>query len=130
MGDEAKAKDIKAGTVQWADHENRSDAQKMDRLTKMQSLGFPDEYIFEQYTGGDADEVQRILDMRKREAETDPLSAAYQRRKGMEDQAANQTREQAAAGGRVSGTAAAKPKAKMAGGSDNGGTDGSGRKPK
>jgi hypothetical protein len=130
LGEVAKAKAIKAGTVQWADYENRSDAQKMDRLTKMQSLGFPDEYIFEQYTGGDADEVQRILDMRKREAENDPLSAAYQRRKGMEDQAANQSREEAAATGRVSGTAAAKPKAKMTGGSDNGGTDGSGRKPK
>lgn len=65
----SKAKAIKSGTVMWADSETRSDAQKMDGLVKLQNIGFPFAYIAEQFTGGDADETERIIKMRDKEQE-------------------------------------------------------------
>lgn len=133
MGNEGLAKDCRAGTIQWADHEARSDAQKMDRLTKMQALGMPIEYIYEEFTGGDADEVARLMAMREAD-KNDPTTPVGAQVQGMKDQAAEQGAAQAAADAKSKGDAkpagkvGAKPK--LTGGSSNGGTNGSGRKPK
>lgn len=110
LGDEQLAKAVRGGTIMWHDHEMRSDAQKMDKLVKMQTLGFPQEYIFEKYTGGDADEVKRIMEMREAD-KSDPTTTVGAQVHGLQTQAEEQGREQAAAD--------AKSKT---GGSDNGET--------
>jgi hypothetical protein len=78
-GDEAKAAAVAAGTVVWTDHESRSVAQKVDGLQKLGDLGFPLQYLVEQYVGGDADEVERIMDMVRDSAELEPLNALARR---------------------------------------------------
>jgi hypothetical protein len=72
-GDDALAEKVRGGTVIWADHESRSEAQKVDALAKLKDIGFPFEYIAEQYVGGDADELERIMKMYKAQATEDPL---------------------------------------------------------
>lgn len=74
-GNEALSQSVATGTIAWKDHESRSETQKVDGLQKLKDMGFPLEYIVEKYTGGDADEVSRIMDMRKDELENDPLLA-------------------------------------------------------
>lgn len=77
--DETLAKSVGAGTIAWKDHESRSEAQRVDALQKLRDIGFPFEYLAEKYTGGDADEVKRIMDMRKSEADEDPLALMVKR---------------------------------------------------
>ena len=74
-GDESLASLVSTGTIAWKDHESRSETQKVDGLQKLKDMGFPLEYLVEKYVGGDADEVARIMDMRKDELENDPLLA-------------------------------------------------------
>lgn len=123
MGETAKAEACRAGTVQWADHKALSDTAKMDRLTKMQALGMPMEYIYEEFTGGDADEVERLMEMRERD-KLDPTTTIGAQVQGQKDQAIAQGTAQAAI------DAKSKKDPSLTGGSSNGGSNGSGRKPK
>lgn len=72
QGDEAKAKAIQSGTVEWADIQFRSLAQKVDALVKMRQIGFPLEWIAEQY-GLEPHEVTRVMALIEREREQDPV---------------------------------------------------------
>ena len=59
----------------WRDIQFRSLAQKVDALTKLrQGLGLPVEWLIEQY-GLDPAEVERVMAMRRAEAELDPIGA-------------------------------------------------------
>jgi hypothetical protein len=75
QGNEAKAKAVRGGTVLWKDVESRSEAQLVDGLQKLSAIGFPFEYLAERY-GMSPAEIKRVLDMRKREQEEDPLLQA------------------------------------------------------
>lgn len=74
QGNEAKAKAARGGTVMWADPQFRSLSQKVDALHKLKDIGFPFEWICEQY-GLDPVEVDRVMKMKRKEAEMDPLGA-------------------------------------------------------
>lgn len=78
-GNPGLAGKIAGGTTIWKDHESRSESQKVDAIGKLFDVGFPFEYLAEKYTGGDADEVARILRMKEREAEMEPLSIMARR---------------------------------------------------
>ncbi|MFE3452392.1 phage portal protein [Nonomuraea sp. NPDC059194] len=73
QSDENKAKACRAGTVVWGDIQFRALAQKVDALVKMRQIGFPFEWIAEQY-GLEPHEVARVLKMREKEAEDDPMA--------------------------------------------------------
>lgn len=77
-GDESLAKSVAGGTVLWANHEARSDAQLADAMSKYAQLGMPFEWIAEQVVRGDADELDRIMEMRKRDMEVSPLALLAQ----------------------------------------------------
>lgn len=70
-GDDAAAGAAAAGRVQWRDPESRSEAQLVDALLKLQTIGFPFEWLAERY-GLAADELARIVAMR----ETDRVQSA------------------------------------------------------
>lgn len=72
--DQGLADQCRFGSVHWKDAENRSQAQLVDALQKMSALGFPFEWVAEQY-GLSQTEVARVLEMKAREAETDPIGA-------------------------------------------------------
>ena len=74
QGDEAKARAMRAGKTLWKDIENRSEAQSVDAAQKLHAMGFPLEYIA-QRIGIEPDEIGQIMEMRRREAELDPLGA-------------------------------------------------------
>lgn len=74
QGEEKKARAVASGTVLWKDVQYRSLAQKVDALTKMRTIGFPMEWIAEQY-GLEPGEVARVMRMRRDEAELDPVGA-------------------------------------------------------
>jgi hypothetical protein len=76
-GEDAKARAMRAGAVLWADSESRSHAQLADALVKLQTLGFPFEWLALRY-GLTPTEVADVVAMREREAEMDPLAAATQ----------------------------------------------------
>jgi hypothetical protein len=65
-GDSGLARLTGLSTIKWADPEIRSDAQLADALTKLRGIGFPLEYIMEQY-GLSPSEISRVLDMKERE---------------------------------------------------------------
>jgi hypothetical protein len=65
-GDSGLARLTGLSTIKWADPEIRSDAQLADALTKLRGIGFPLEYIMEQY-GLSPSEITRVLDMKERE---------------------------------------------------------------
>jgi hypothetical protein len=73
-GNDAVARACRTGTVQWKDAENRSDAQLTDALLKKRTMGFPFQWIAEQSGLSDA-EVDRVLKLRRQEAEEDPVGA-------------------------------------------------------
>ncbi|MBX6360108.1 MAG: phage portal protein [Acidobacterium ailaaui] len=73
QGNEAKARDIRSGTVLWADAESRSQAQLADALLKLRQIGFPFEWLASRY-GLTPPEVVDLLDMKKREADSDPVA--------------------------------------------------------
>ena len=72
QGNEAKAKAVKGGSVLWADAESRSQSQLADALQKLKDIGFPFEWLALRY-GLTPSEVVDLLEMRKREAEMDPV---------------------------------------------------------
>lgn len=74
QGNDAKAKQIAAGQVLWADAESRSQAQLSDALLKLRQIGFPFEWLAARY-GLTPPEVVDLVEMKKREAETDPVAA-------------------------------------------------------
>lgn len=74
QGNEAKAKAVKGGSVLWADAESRSQSQLADALQKLKDIGFPFEWLALRY-GLTPSEVVDLLEMRKREAEMDPVGA-------------------------------------------------------
>lgn len=87
-GNETLARAVRGGTVIWADHEVRSEAQKVDALAKLKEIGFPFEYIAERYVGGDADELERLMRMYKAQIREDPLMLLAQREKQLDRESA------------------------------------------
>lgn len=61
QNDEAKAKAMAAGSVEYADIEIRSDAQLADSLTKYASIGFPFEWLAKQKIS-DPDELAWVIE--------------------------------------------------------------------
>lgn len=74
QGADAKARACLSGTVLWKDIQFRSLAQKADAFGKLKDIGFPFEWIAEQWGLG-PDDVARVLQMRRREADEDPVAA-------------------------------------------------------
>lgn len=72
-GQKAVADQARFGVVQWKDAENRSEAQLVDALQKLSTIGFPFQWIAERY-GLSQTEILRLLDMKKSEAEQDPTA--------------------------------------------------------
>lgn len=70
-GDKRKADAVMASKLMWRDVQYRSDAQKADALQKRAALGYPLEYLLE-LDGLDLDEIPRVLEMQRRQAELDP----------------------------------------------------------
>lgn len=64
------ADQCRRGTPKWKDAENRSEAQTVDALQKLQAIGFPFEWLAERY-GLTAPEIQRVLAMKQRETDQD-----------------------------------------------------------
>lgn len=73
-GQKDVADQARLGTVQWKDAENRSEAQLVDALQKLYSIGFPFPWIAERY-GLSQTEVARLLEMRESQAAADPIAA-------------------------------------------------------
>jgi hypothetical protein len=71
--EQALAKDTRFGVVQWKDAENHSEAQLVDALVKLQTIGFPFPWLAERYGLGQT-ELQRVMAMRKTEAEQSPMA--------------------------------------------------------
>ena len=63
-GDDAAAAAAATGRVQWRDPESRSEAQLVDALLKLQTIGFPFEWLAERYGLG-ADELARVVALRE-----------------------------------------------------------------
>ena len=78
QGNQARAKAALSGRVVWGDIQFRSLAQKVDALHKMHSMGFPTEWIAEEY-GMEPHEVARVMRMREREMAMDPVGALADR---------------------------------------------------
>lgn len=76
-GEDAKALDIAAGQVVWANAESRSHAQLADALTKLKQIGFPFEFLALKY-GLTPTEVADLMTMRERELAADPMGAISQ----------------------------------------------------
>lgn len=74
QGSEARARAALSGRVVWGDIQFRSLAQKVDALHKMHSMGFPTEWVAEEY-GMEPHEVARVMRMREREMAMDPVGA-------------------------------------------------------
>lgn len=73
--DESKAAAVRSGKVVWKDFQFRGLGQLVDALVKLHGIGFPFEWIAEQY-GLEPLEVQRVLAMREaeqRDAQLDDL---------------------------------------------------------
>lgn len=78
MNDERKALAVRSGTVVWDDFQYRALGQKVDALQKLKDIGFPFEWIAEQY-GLHPLEVQRVLAMREAESRDDQLDELIKR---------------------------------------------------
>lgn len=72
-GQKAIADQCRTGVVQWKDAENRSEAQVVDALQKLQAIGFPFRWLAERY-GLSPTEIERLLDMREKEAQQSPMA--------------------------------------------------------
>ena len=73
-GEDDVAEQARFGVVKWKDAENHSEAQLVDAILKLKTVGFPFQWLAERY-GLSQTEIQRLLEMRQREAEQDPLAA-------------------------------------------------------
>lgn len=67
------AEQARRGVVQWRDAENRSEAQLVDALIKLQAIGFPFAWLAERY-GLSQTEIARIMAMRESELARDPVA--------------------------------------------------------
>ena len=67
-GENAIAEELRRGITQWADPEIRSESQLSDAQLKKKSTGYPFEYLLEM-EGHDQVEIDRIMEMRRQEAE-------------------------------------------------------------
>lgn len=65
-GDTVRAERIAAGRMLWRKPQFRSEAQLVDGLSKLKTLGFPFEWLAEEY-GLEPDEVRRVVEMAKAE---------------------------------------------------------------
>jgi len=74
-GDKDLAEQARFGVVQWRDAENHSEAQLVDALTKLQTIGFPFAWLAERY-GLSQTELARVMEMRDTEVERSPLAVA------------------------------------------------------
>jgi len=74
-GDKDLAEMIRFGTPTWMNPEIRSEAQLADMLVKKMALGYPLEYIME-LDGISALDIPRIMALRKKEQELDPIVQA------------------------------------------------------
>jgi hypothetical protein len=76
QGDARKARAVRSGKVVWRDTQFRGLGQKVDALQKLKAIGFPFEWIAEQF-GLEPAEVRRVLRMQeaemRRRAELDPV---------------------------------------------------------
>jgi SPP1 Gp6-like portal protein len=72
QNDTAKAEACRAGEVLWADTESRSQAQLTASLVALKSIGWPFEDLAMRY-GLTPTQVSDLMEMRKREAEEDPM---------------------------------------------------------
>lgn len=73
--DEKKARAVRSGKVVWDDIQYRALGQKVDALAKLSTIGFPFEWIAEQY-GLHPLEVERVVKMReaeKRDSQLDDM---------------------------------------------------------
>lgn len=70
----ALAEQCRFGVVQWKDAENHSEAQLVDALVKLQTVGFPFPWLAERY-GLSQTELARVMAMRQAEMEMDPVAA-------------------------------------------------------
>lgn len=77
----ALADQARFGVVQWKDAENHSEAQLVDALVKLQTMGFPFPWLAERY-GLSQTEVARVLAMRQTEAEQDPIAELARQQAG------------------------------------------------
>ncbi|WP_051165725.1 phage portal protein [Amycolatopsis orientalis] len=73
QGNTAKAEALRAGRSLWADEEFRSQSQLADALLKLSQVGFPFEYLAAKW-GLTPQEVAEVVEMRRRQAETDPIA--------------------------------------------------------
>ena len=71
-GDKGLAQQARAGVVQWKDAENHSQTQLVDAIGKLGAVGFPFEWLAEQY-GLSQTEIARVMAMRAAQAAADPL---------------------------------------------------------
>lgn len=76
-GDKQRAERIATAKVLWKKPQYRSEAQLMDGLLKMRTIGFPVRWIAEEY-GLSPAEVTRVMDM-IREEKADPVLAGIAR---------------------------------------------------
>jgi hypothetical protein len=72
-GDTQRAEQVAAGKVLWRKPQFRSEAQLVDGLQKLRTIGFPMEFIAEEY-GLDPEDVRRVMNMIKDE-QSDPYLA-------------------------------------------------------
>jgi hypothetical protein len=73
-GSTGLADKAKFGVVEWKDAANHSEAQLVDALLKLQTIGFPFAWIAERY-GLSQTEVERVMAMRETQQQQDPLTA-------------------------------------------------------
>lgn len=73
-GDTGKAEAVAAGTVLWRDVETRSQAQLVDSLLKLKSMGLPTRFLLERLGLGPT-EIERVMAMREDELANDPVAA-------------------------------------------------------
>jgi hypothetical protein len=73
IGDAKLAESCLLGIPQWGDIENRSEAQSADAMLKRSQAGYPFAYLLEEM-GKSPEEIDRILEMKQREAEMNALS--------------------------------------------------------
>lgn len=72
-GNVGLAADARFGVVEWKDAANHSEAQLVDALLKLQTIGFPFPWLAERY-GLSQTEVERVMAMRETEKAADPLA--------------------------------------------------------
>jgi hypothetical protein len=72
--EKALADKARFGVVQWKDAENHSEAQLVDALVKLQTIGFPFPWLAEKY-GLAQTELSRVMAMRETEQANDPIGA-------------------------------------------------------